>query len=145
MNKREAEAFLQEARDLKFRVDTMEQEMIEIHDAMITIRSTTDYSERVQTSPRQDGLESQAIRIIERMAELEKKLQEEKERMIFRRHRVLCAIREMKEGQYRRFLIDYYINCEDEIKIAVKYHYKTSASIYTLKMRAIREFANRYR
>lgn len=141
MTKREAEAFLQEARDVKFKVDAMEQERLEIHDAMITIKSTTDYSERVQSSPRQDGLENQAIRIIERMQELDKELQEAKERMVFKRHRIRNAIMEMKEGQSRRFLMDYYINCESEIQIAVRYHYKTSASIYTLKMRAIKDFS----
>ena len=136
-----AKDYLQSIRDLRFKIEDLKKERGDVLANMIVVKSTSDYSERVQSSPRQDGLENQAIRIIERMQELDKELQEAKERMVFKRHRIRNAIMEMKEGQSRRFLMDYYINCESEIQIAVRYHYKTSASIYTLKMRAIKDFA----
>ncbi len=115
------EEYLQSARDMKFRVDDLE---------------------RVQSSPRQDALENQVIRIIERMEQIDKKLISTRARLIAKRHDIRNKICRMKEGQSRRFLMDYYIECKSWQQIFDEYHYTKIESAYNLKVRAIKDFDN---
>lgn len=127
------ESYLQSARDLKFRIEQLEEERAEILETMTLIKSTSDYSERVQTSPQGDGLERKVIQIMER---LEKKDQEIIGKVVtlrIRRENIRNRICRMKEGQSRRFLIDYYIKCKSwdqifrEYQIEPDYHIKKKA------------------
>ena len=134
------EDYLQSARDAKFRIDNLEKERMDIMSNMITVKSTTDYTERVQSSPRQDALENQVIRIVEQMERLDKRLIKERARLITKRHDIRAKICRMKEGQSRRFLMDYYIECKSWQQIFDEYHYTQIESAYNLKVRAIKEF-----
>ena len=136
------EDYLQLARDIKFRIDDLEKEKRDIMETMITVKSTSDYSDRVQSSPRQDALENQVIRIIERMETLDKKLIREREKLISTRHNIREKICRMKEGQSRRFLMDYYIECKSWQDIFSEYGYTSIESAYRLKCRAIKDFDN---
>lgn len=134
------EDYLQTARDIKFRIDDLEKEKRDIMETMITVKSTSDYSDRVQSSPRQDALENQVIRIIERMEKLDRKLNKERARLITTRHNIRTKICQMKEGQGRRFLMDYYIECKSWQDIFSEYGYTSIESAYRLKCRAIKDF-----
>lgn len=136
------EDYLQSARDMKFRLDDLEKERLDIMSAMITVKSTSDYSDRVQSSPRQDALENQVIRIIEKMERMDKQLMKTRARLISLRHDIREKICSMKEGQSRRFLLDYYIECKSWQKIFTEYGYTSIESAYRLKCRAIKEFEN---
>ena len=103
------EDYLQTARDMKFRIEELEKERMDIMSNMISVKSTSDYSDRVQSSPRQDSLEMQVIRITEKLERLDKKLNNEKAKLIAKRHKIRAEICRMKEGQSKRFLLDYYI------------------------------------
>ena len=96
------EDYLQLARDTKFRIDDLEKERLDVMSNMITIKSTSDYSDRVQSTPKQDGLENQVIKIIEKMEKLDKKLLRERAKLITLRHNIREQICKMKEGQSRR-------------------------------------------
>lgn len=134
------EDYLQTARDMKFRIDDLELERIDVMSNMITIKSTSEYSDRVQTTPRQDALENQVIRITERMEQLDKRLMKERARLIAKRHDIRAKICRMKEGQSRRFLLDYYIECKSWQQIFNEYGYTSIESAYRLKCRAINDF-----
>lgn len=134
------EEYLQLARDTKFRIDDLEKERLDVMSNMITIKSTSDYSDRVQSTPKQDGLENQVIKIIEKMEKLDKKLLRERAKLITLRHNIREQICKMKEGQSRRFLMDYYIECKSWQQIFDEYQYTKIESAYNLKVRAINDF-----
>lgn len=134
------EDYLQLARDTKFRIDEIEKERMDVMSNMITIKSTSDYSDRVQSTPKQDGLENQVIKIIEKMEKLDKKLLRERAKLITLRHNIREQICKMKEGQSRRFLMDYYIECKSWQQIFDEYQYTKIESAYNLKVRAINDF-----
>lgn len=136
------EDYLQTARDIKFRIDDLENERIDIMSYMITVKSTSDYSDRVQSSPKQDALENQVIRYIERMEKLDKAILKERAKLINRRHNINKKIWRMKEGQSKRFLKDYYIECKNWKQIFNEYGYTSIESAYRLKRRAIKDFEN---
>lgn len=134
------EDYLQSARDIKFRLDDLEKERIDIMSYMITVKSTSDYSDWVQSSPKQDTLENQVIRYMERMEKLDKAILKERDKLITRRHNISKKICRMKEGQSRRFLMDYYIECKTWQDIFTEYGYTSIESAYRLKCRAIKDF-----
>lgn len=134
------EDYLQSARDIKFRIDEIEKERMDIMSNMISIRSASNFSDRVQSSPRQDALENQVIRISEKLERLDKKLIKERANLLTRRHDIREKICKMKEGQSRRFLLDYYIECKTWQQIFDEYGYTSIESAYRLKCRAINDF-----
>ena len=134
------EDYLQLARDTKFRIDEIEKERMDVMSNMITIKSTSDYSDRVQSSPKQDALENQVIRIMEKMEKMDSKLLRMRSRLIALRHDIRDKICSMKEGQSRRFLLDYYIECKSWQQIFSEYGYTSIESAYRLKCRAIKDF-----
>lgn len=141
------ESYLQSARDLKFRIEQLEEERAEILETMTLIKSTSDYSERVQTSPQGDGLERKVIQIMER---LEKKDQEIIGKVVtlrIRRENIRDRICRMREGQSRRFLIDYYIKCKSwdqifrEYQIEPDYHIKKKAIAELERLERLRDIS----
>lgn len=141
------ESYLQSARDLKFRIEQLEEERAEILETMTLIKSTSDYSERVQTSPQGDGLERKVIQIMER---LEKKDQEIIGKVVtlrIRRENIRNRICRMREGQSRRFLIDYYIKCKSwdqifrEYQIEPDYHIKKKAIAELERLERLRDIS----
>lgn len=141
------ESYLQSARDLKFRIEQLEEERAEILETMTLIKSTSDYSERVQTSPQGDGLERKVIQIMER---LEKKDQEIIGKVVtlrIRRENIRNRICRMREGQSRRFLIDYFIKCKSwdqifrEYQIEPDYHIKKKAIAELERLERLRDIS----
>ena len=57
-----AKDYLQSIRDLRFKIEDLKKERGDVLANMIVAKSTSDYSERVQSSPRQDALEMQVIK-----------------------------------------------------------------------------------
>lgn len=139
------ETYLQGARDLHFRIKQLEAERAEVMGAMISIKSTSDYSERVQTSPRGDGLERQVIRIMEKLEQKDRVLNRQIVALIMRRDAIRKRLFRMKEGQGRRFLVDYYLNCKswaeifEEYGIEPDYHIKKKAIAELERMEAARK------
>lgn len=130
------ETYLQGARDLKFLIEQLEAERREILDTMVTIKSTSDYSDRVQTSPQGDSLERKVIEVLEKLERLDRRLIKKVYALTIRRDNIRKKVCGMKEGQSRRFLIDYYINCKSWDQIFDEYHIEPD---YHIKRRAIRD------
>lgn len=130
------ETYLQSARDLKFRIEQLQEERDEIVRAMMSIKSTSDYSERVQTSPQGDGLERKVLRTMERLEKMDHTLIKKIVVLQIRRDGIRNRVCRMKEGQSRRFLIDYYVKCKSWGEIFEEYVIEPD---YHIKKRAIAE------
>lgn len=130
------ETYLQSARDLKFRIEQLQEERSEIVRAMTSIKSTSDYSERVQTSPQGDGLERKVLRTMERLEKMDHVLIKKIVVLQIRRDGIRNRVCKMKEGQSRRFLIDYYVKCKSWGEIFEEYAIEPD---YHIKKRAIAE------
>ena len=130
------ETYLQSARDLKFRIEQLQEERSEIVRAMTSIKSTSDYSERVQTSLQGDGLERKVLRTMERLEKMDHVLIKKIVVLQIRRDGIRNRVCRMKEGQSRRFLIDYYVKCKSWGEIFEEYAIEPD---YHIKKRAIAE------
>ena len=101
--------YLQSVRDMRFRIDDMEKERGEVMAAMIRVRSSSDYAEKVQSSKQNDKLEQQVIESMERLEQLDQDLRKKIVDYQLQHNMAREDIRSLPEGQCRRFLIDYYI------------------------------------
>lgn len=139
-----AKEYLQSIRDLRFKIEDLKKEREEVLANMIVIRSTSDYSDRVQTTPRQDGLEMQVIRATERMEKIDKKLRKTIVLYQTEHSKAREKIRQLPEGQCRRFLMDYYIEGKTWDEIFKEYGFKEISSPYHLQERAVKFYEKYY-
>lgn len=130
--------YLQSIRDLRFKIEDLKEERSEVLANMIVIKSSSEYSERVQSSPRQDTLEMQVIRASEKLERIDKSIRDKIVIYQNKHNKARAEIRELPEGQCRRFLLDYYIEGRSWEEIIREYGYKESSSPYHLQDRAIR-------
>lgn len=130
--------YLQSIRDLRFKIEDLKEERSEVLANMIVIKSSSEYSERVQSSPRQDTLEMQVIRASEKLERIDKSIRDKIVIYQNKHNKARAEIRELPEGQCRRFLLDYYIEGRSWEEIFREYGFKESSSPYHLQDRAIR-------
>lgn len=130
--------YLQSIRDLRFKIEDLKEERSEVIANMIVIKSSSEYSERVQSSPRQDTLEMQVIRASEKLERIDKSIRDKIVIYQNKHNKARAEIRELPEGQCRRFLLDYYIEGRSWEEIFREYGFKESSSPYHLQDRAIR-------
>lgn len=140
-----AKEYLQSIRDLRFKIADLQKERSEVLANMIVVKSTSDYSERVQSSPKQDALEMQVIRATEQMEKLDKLLRKKIVLYQYRHNKARAEIRNLPEGQCRRFLLDYYIEGKSWEEIFQEYGFKEISSPYHLQERAVRLYERFYR
>lgn len=140
-----AKEYLQSIRDLRFKIVDLQKERSEVLANMIVVKSTSDYSERVQSSPKQDALEMQVIRATEQMEKLDKLLRKKIVLYQYRHNKARAEIRNLPEGQCRRFLLDYYIEGKSWEEIFQEYGFKEISSPYHLQERAVRLYERFYR
>ena len=132
-----AEEYLQSIRDMRYRISILEREKYLI---MIPPTSAPFDDLRVQTSPRGDALENTVINALEEIKKIDKRINETKKILDKRQNTAFEEIMTMKEGQNRRFLIDYYFYCESINKIVKEYGFTNKKTVYSLKKRAIKSF-----
>lgn len=135
-----SEEYLISIRQTRAKIYELEKLKEEINMNIISIKAMNQNPDRVQSSPRKDGLEIQAIKAIEKMEAIDKRIIREREKYIIKKNAAIDKIMRLKEGQCRRFLIDYYIDGKDEIDIARSYRFTNINSIYVLRKRSIRYF-----
>lgn len=140
-----AKEYLQSIRDLRFKIVDLQKERSEVLANMIVVKSTSDYSERVQSSPKQDALEMQVIKATEQMEKLDKLLRKKIVLYQYRHNKARAEIRNLPEGQCRRFLLDYYIEGKSWEEIFQEYGFKEISSPYHLQERAVRLYERFYR
>ncbi|MBR1673574.1 MAG: hypothetical protein IJ703_01285 [Eubacterium sp.] len=143
MEKVNAEEYLQTIRDLKCRIDALEVMRKDIKLNIGIIREGSN-DVAVKKSPQRDTQEKQIIKNIEKLERLDRKIAGERTKYIIRRNAAFEQIMRLKDGQCRRFLIDFYVNGKSMIEIAYDYHYETTESIYNLKRRAVKYFSKNF-
>lgn len=137
--------YLQSIRDLRFKIEDLKEERSEVLANMIVIKSSSEYSERVQSSPRQDTLEMQVIRASEKLERIDKSIRDKIVIYQNKHNKARAEIRELPEGQCRRFLLDYYIEGKSWEEIFQEYGFKEISSPYHLQERAVRLYERFYR
>lgn len=137
--------YLQSVRDMRFRIDDMEKERGEVMAAMIRVRSSSDYAEKVQSSKQNDKLEQQVIESMERLERLDQDLRKKIVDYQLQHNVAREDIRNLPEGQCRRFLIDYYIEGKSWNDIFEEYGFREISSPYHLQERAIKLFEKHFK
>ncbi len=102
--------YMEHIRGLKRNIELIERELDAIDDEMITTPGINYDPNRVTSSPRQDKLEMQVIRMIEIKEELTTKLVELKQIYILDVHEAMGYIRQIKSENQQDLLILRYIN-----------------------------------
>lgn len=142
MEKVKAEEYLQSVREIKGRIIALENMRLDVKENIGLIREGDN--DIVRFSPMKDAQEKRIIKNIEKLERLDRKIADERTKYLLRRNTVFDQIMRLKDGQCRRFLLDYYINGKNMIEIAYEYHYETVESIYKLKRRAIDYFSKMF-
>lgn len=136
MNK--AEEYLDTIREMIHKIDALEDMKKETQEQIGMIKSK---QEGTGNKPSKGSLEKDIINSMVKLERLDRTITKEQTRYLMRKRRAYEQIMRLKEGQCRRFLIDYYIKGMSEIEIAYEYRYESTVSIYNLKRRAIKYFS----
>ena len=136
-----AEEYLRKVRDMKISINSLQRQRDDIKNNIGLIKSS-GYERPAIGSPSKDKLEKQIIKNIAELESIDRKIADERVSLIRCRKECFDMIMQLKDGQCRRFLLDYFIECKNEIEIANEYHFDNINSIYNLKRRAIRYFRN---
>lgn len=132
------EKYLQSVRTMKFKIDKYEEIRNNIH-MDVSFGSSSMDGIRVQSS-RTDKLEAAAIELMEKLSKIDTKLAKLRGEYINRRIKAYDRIMKIEEGQCRRFLIDFYIDCKSIKDLKKEYGYSEDSGIYQLKKRSIKKF-----
>jgi hypothetical protein len=129
--------YMEHIRSLKRNIEMIEKELDAIDDEMITTPGISYDSNRVTSSPRQDKLEMQVIRLIEIKEELTSELLDLKQRYILDVHEAMRYIRQIKSESQQDVLILRYINNKKWWDILKERGYENRSSQDELKNRAL--------
>ena len=139
-----AEKYLQSLRVMKFKIDKYESIRKDVHIDTAYVNGTT-IGCRVQSSPKADKIENAAIKCLEKLRAIDVKLAKLKTDYLKARIDIYDHIEEIEEGQCKRFLIDYYIDCMSMKQLDQMYGFTDESSIYQLRKRAVRKFEKKYK
>ena len=135
-----AEQYLQSLRDMAYKISTLEKMRDSIVVDRVPSRAITYDDLRVQTSPTGDALENAIIGAVEEEKRIEKRIKTTQDTLYKRQAEALEKIMQLKEGQCRRFLVDYYIHCESMSKLTREYGYTSKRTTNNLKKRALKYY-----
>ena len=134
------ERYLQSLRSMKFMIDRYEEMRNTTHLDLAYINNSHSIGDRVQSTPKPDKLETTAIKCLEKLRGIARKLTRLKTEYLNARIDIYKHIEKMEDGQCKRFLIDYYIDCMSMKQLDRMYGFTDKSSIYQLKKRAVRKF-----
>lgn len=132
-----ASDYMEHIRMTKRKIELVEKELDAIDDEMITVPGINYDANRVTSSPRQDKLEMQVIRLIEIKEELTAELLDLKQRYILDVHEAMGYIRQIKSENQQDLLILRYINNLKWWDILKERGYENRSSQDELKNRAL--------
>ncbi len=137
----EAEKYLDSIRDVAFKIKTLERMRAETREQIGMIKKKQNEGHH---ELRHDALENDIIKSISKLEKLDRGIVKERTEYMLKKKEAYEYIMRLKEGQCRRFLIDYYIEGKSEIDIAYEYRYESTVSIYNLKRRALNYFSEMF-
>ena len=129
--------YMEHIRGLKRNIEMIEKELDAIDDEMITTPGISYDPNRVTSSPRQDKLEMQVIRLIEIKEKLTSELLDLKQRYILDVHEAMRYIRQISSENQQDILILRYINNKKWWDILKERGYENRTSQDELKNRAL--------
>lgn len=131
-----AEEYLQEIRKLKIRIVNLRREL-RMQDEILGASAIQYSPDRVQTSPRQDGLEMQVINNLEKKQEIESRIQSDIYKMMERMDEAVSIINQMESDEQKEVLMLRYIECRSWSEILDIRGCDDIRSQYKLHSRAI--------
>ena len=139
----EPDKYLQSIRDLRTKIELYERMKHEIEEAQICIKASAPDEDRIQTSRK--GIEARILRNMEKIKELDSWIVAARTKQLTRQDQAQRKILQLKEGQCKQFLLDYYIFGKSEKEIAKEYRYIDRNSVYNLKARSLKLFKSTFR
>ena len=106
-----AERYLQSLRVMKFEIEKYEKMRKDIHVDVDYVNNSAMGAVKVQSSLKADKMESEVIKCLEKVWTIDKKLAKLKTNYLKARIDIVDHIDMIPEGQCKRFLMDYYIDC----------------------------------
>ena len=135
-----AERYLQSLRVMKFEIEKYEKMRKDIHVDVDYVNNSAMGAVKVQSSLKADKMESEVIKCLEKVWTIDKKLAKLKSNYLKARIDIVDHIDMIPEGQCKRFLMDYYIDCMSMKQLSKMYGYTERTSIYQLRKRAVKKF-----
>ena len=142
MDYKAAKSYLDGILNARRQITRLELSIARIREEIVNPYPGGGYGDKVQTSPQGDALERKVIKYVDLLRKHENAFMEYKEhyeRIIYDGE---VHIMQMPEGKPKQFLLAHYIDGVSEIDYGVMNGYETTVSVYNLKIRSIRTFAN---
>ena len=128
---------LQEMRNIYFYINELNNDLQRLKESETSLVSPSMCSAAVQHQKTFDKLERQVIKYMSEFERLAMITNDRIAQLATTRNQAINNIMSMKEGQARRFLTDYYIECKSMTDLIDEYCYSDPESIYNLHRRAL--------
>lgn len=106
----DAGSYMEHIRRIRRDIDLLDMELDSIDNEMISIPAQQYNADKVRTSPRQDKLEKQVIRLVECKEEITAEILKLKKEYIEKVHEAMGLIRAIESREQQEILILRYIN-----------------------------------
>lgn len=144
MEYKKAKAYLDGIRSCRLNVLKLQASMDRVRHELDNPLTAVGYgSDKVQSTPKGDTLERLVIRHIELLEKHERtyvEMKTELEKRIFEAEQLILKL---PHGKPRDFLLRHYIDGVSEIDYAIEVGYENTSSVYKLRVRAVKLFAQR--
>ena len=132
---------LQEIRDIYFYIGELSNDLKRLKESETSLISPAMCSAAAGNKQKSfDVLERQVIKYLSDFNQIALLTNDKIARLAIIRNKQIDSIMSMKEGQARRFLIDYYIDCKSLTEISNNYMFEDPQSIYNLHRRALQAY-----
>lgn len=144
MEYKKAKAYLDGIRSCRLNVLKLQASMDRVRHELDNPLTAVGYgSDKVQSTPKGDALERLVLRHIELLEKHERtyiEMKTELEKRIFEAEQLILKL---PHGKPRDFLLRHYIDGVSEIDYAIEAGYESTSSVYKLRVRAVKLFAQR--
>lgn len=144
MEYKKAKAYLDGIRSCRLNVLKLQASMDRVRHELDNPLTAVGYgSDKVQSTPKGDALERLVLRHIELLEKHERtyvEMKTELEKQIFEAEQLILKL---PHGKPRDFLLRHYIDGVSEIDYAIEVGYESTSSVYKLRVRAVKLFAQR--
>ena len=143
MEYKKAKAYLDGIRSCRLNIVKLEASIDRVRHELDNPLSAVSYDkDKVQSSLKGDSLERQVIKYLELLDKHERLYIEQKTFLEKRIYEAEAKILQLPNGKPKDFLLRHYIDGASEIDYALEAGYETTASVYKLRVRAIKLFAS---
>jgi hypothetical protein len=142
MEYKKAKAYLDGIRSARLNITKIELSIARLrYDLEHPLTGIAYDKDKVSSSPRGDAMERQVMRYLELLGKHEQLYVLRKTELEQKVFEAELRIMKLPDGRARDFLLRHYVDGVSEIDYAIEAGYETTASVYKLRIRAIKLFA----